>query len=125
MLYSGKSFSPIKMQLKKADGSASIYDNLDELFRAKRSVRNELFGSYLAEADEDGNIKPSVILTKVDEKMKSYGLYLSNLKTLRGEVSRLVADEEAERLQGTVKEMSNEQAEALMNQLKLKLGYGE
>ena len=110
------------MQLKKADGSASIYDNLDELFRAKRSVRNELFGSYLAEADEDGNIKPSVVLTKVDEKIKSYGLYLSNLKTLRGEVSRLVADEEAERLQGTVNEMSNEQAEALMNQLKQKLG---
>ena len=113
------------MQLKKADGTASIYDNLEELFRAKRSVRNELFGSYLTEADEDGNIKSSVVITKVDEKMKSYGLYLSNLKTLRGEVSRLVADEEAERLQGTVKDMSNEQAEALMNQLKQKLGYGE
>ena len=113
------------MQLKKADGTPSTCDNLEELFRAKRSVRNELFGSYLAEADEDENIKPSVILTKVDEKMKSYGLYLSNLKTLRGEVSRLVADEEAERLQGTVNEMSNEQAEALMNQLKQKLGYGE
>ncbi len=113
------------MQFKKTDGTTSAYDNFDELFKTKRSVRNELFGSYLTEADEDGNIKPSVVLTKVDEKIKSYGLYLSNLKTLRGEVSRLVADEEAERLQGTVKEMSNEQAEALMNQLKQKLGYGE
>ena len=110
------------MQLKKADGTTSSYDNIEELFKAKRSVRNELFGSYLTEADEDGNIKPSVVLTKVDEKMKTYGLYLSNLKILRSEVSRLAADEEAERLQGTVNEMSNEQAEALMNQLKQKLG---
>lgn len=110
------------MQLNQADGKTSIYDNLDELFRAKRSVRNELFGSYLTEANEDGNIKPSVVLTKVDEKMKSYGLYLSNLKTLRGEVSQLVADEEAKKLQGTVNDMSDEQAEALLNQLKQKLG---
>lgn len=107
---------------KKADGTTSTFNNLEELFKAKRSVRNELFGSYLTEVDEDGNVKPSVVLSKVDEKMMSYGLYLSNLKTLRGEVSRLVADEEAERLQGTVNEMSNEQAEALMNQLKQKLG---
>lgn len=110
---------------KKADGTTSTFNNLEELFKAKRSVRNELFGSYLTEVDEDGNVKPSVVLSKVDEKMMSYGLYLSNLKTLHGEVSRLVADEEAERLQGTVNEMSNEQAEALMNQLKQKLGYGE
>ena len=110
------------MQLKKADGTTSTYDNLEELFRAKRSVRNELFGSYLTEADEDGNVKFSVVLAKVDEKMKSYELYLTNLKTLRSEVSQLVADEEAERLQGTVNDMSEEQAKVLMNQLKQKLG---
>lgn len=103
----------------------STINDLKELFRAKRSVRNELFGSYLTEADDDGNVKPSVVLTKVDEKMKSYGLYLSNLKNLRGEVSRLAADEESKRLQGTVNDMSNEQAEALLNQLKQKLGYEE
>lgn len=106
---------------KKSDGTECTFNNLEELFRVKRSVRNELFGSYLTEVDENGNIKPSVVLTKVDEKMKSYELYLSNLKTLRGEVSRLVADEEAERLQGTVNDMSEEQAEALLNQLKQKL----
>ena len=113
------------MQLKKADGTTSSYDNIEELFKAKRSVRNELFGSYLTEADEDGNIKPSVVLTKVDEKMKTYGLYLSNLKILRSEVSRLAADEESKKLQGTVNDMSDEQAQALMNQLKLRLGYEE
>lgn len=106
----------------KLDGTVSTLNNLEELFRVKRSYRNELFGSYLAEADEEGNFKPSVVLTKVDEKIRSYELFLSNLKTLRDEVSRLVADEEAERLQGTVNEMSNEQAEALMNQLRQKLG---
>ncbi len=110
---------------KKADGTTSTFNSMEELFRAKRRVRNELFGSYLTEVDENGNVKPSVVLTKVDEKMKSYGLYHSNLKTLRGEVSRLAADEESKRLQGTVNDMSDEQAESLLNQLKLKLGYGE
>ena len=103
----------------------STFNDLKELFATKRSVRNELFGSYLTETDDDGNVKPSVVLIKVDEKIKSYGLFLSNLKTLRGEVSRLVADEEAKKLQGTVKNMSDDNAKVLYEQLKQKLGYGE
>ena len=108
---------------KKTDGTMSTFNDLKELFAAKRSVRNELFGSYLTEVDENGDVKPSVVLTKVDEKIKSYGLFLSNLKTLRGEVSRLVADEEAKKLQSTVKDMSDDNAKALYDQLKQKLGW--
>lgn len=107
---------------KKQDGTECAFDNLEKLFSTKIDVRNELFGSYLTEADDDGNINPSVVLTKVDEKIRIYGLYLTNLKSLRVEVSRLAADEEAKKLQGTVDDMSNEEAERLLKQLKSKLG---
>ena len=109
------------MILNNHDGTTSTYDKLEGLFKAKRSVRNELFGSYLTEVNDDGSINASVVLTKVDEKIKSYELYLDNLKALRVEVSRLAADEEAKKLQGTVDDMSKEKAQALFEQLKKKL----
>lgn len=98
------------------------YETIEDLFTTERNVRNDLFGSYLG---DNKNPVPSVILIKVDEKIKSYGLFLSNLKILRGEISRLVADEEAKKLQGTVKDMSNDNAKVLYEQLRQKLGYGE
>ena len=96
------------------------FENLKELFGCERNERSGYFGSYLGEKGKEPI--PSVLLSKVNDRIATYGRYLSNLETLRGEVSRLAADEESKRLQGTVNDMSDEQAKALMNQLKLKLG---
>lgn len=100
------------------DGAENSYNSFKEVFDAKRSVRNQFFGSYLT----DGDFIPSVVFNKVSEKIKTYELYLTNLRTLNKQLAQLVADEEAKKLQGTVDEMSTEQAEALMKQLKAKLG---
>ena len=103
------------------DGKDLSYEGISEFFQTKRSSRNELLGSYLTEPDDNGNIKASVVLTKVDEKIKSYELFLNNLKNLRVEISRLAADEEAKKLQGTIDDMSIERAQALLEKLQSKL----
>lgn len=104
--------------LKNFEGTETSYNSFEELFNTKRSVRNDFFGTHLME----GDFVPSVVLNKVGEKIKAYELYLTNLRTLNKQLAQLVADEEAKKLQGTVDEMSIEQAEALMKQLKAKLG---
>lgn len=95
------------------------YETIEDLFATERNVRNDLFGSYLG---ENKSPIPSVVLEKVDEKMATYKRHLNNLNTLREVVAVLAADDEAKKLQGTVDDMSNEEAERLMKQLKAKLG---
>ena len=95
------------------------YETIEDLFTTERNVRNDLFGSYLG---ENKSPIPSVVLEKVDEKMATYKRHLNNLNTLREVVAVLAADDEAKKLQGTVDDMSNEEAERLMKQLKAKLG---
>lgn len=96
------------------------FETIQDLFSTtERNVRNDFFGSYLGDSKSP---IPSVVLEKVDEKITTYKRYLNNLNTLREVVSVLAADEDAKKLQGTVNDMSNEQAEALMKQLKEKLG---
>jgi hypothetical protein len=112
--------SPLKtMILINKEGKEVRYDNVNGVFSStKRSERNGFFGTYLT----DGDAKPTTLRDKIDEKIKSLKLQLANLQTLRVEISRLAADEEAKKLQGTVNEMSPEEAQVLLNQLKQKLG---
>lgn len=105
------------MKLYKIDGAENSYNDVNELFSTARSVRNDYFGSYLME----GEIKPSELLKKIDDKMKKFKTFLSNLQTLRADVVKLNADEEAKKLQETIKNMSIEQAQALMEQLKTRV----
>ena len=53
--------------------------------------------------------------------MKKFKTFLSNLQTLRADAVKLNADEEAKKLQETIKNMSIEQAQALMEQLKTRV----
>ena len=107
------------MTFLNSDEKEINFEDLNDVFsKTKRSERNGFFGTYLT----DGDAKPTTLRDKIDEKIKSLKLHLSNLQTLRVEVSRLAADEDAKKLQGTVNEMSAEQAQVLMNQLKQKLG---
>lgn len=105
------------MKLYKIDGAENSYNDVNELFSTARSVRNDYFGSYLME----GEVKPSELLKKIDDKMKKFKTYLSNLQTLRADAVKLNADEEAKKLQETIKNMSIEQAQALMEQLKARV----
>ena len=107
------------MEFLNSDEKEIYFENLNDVFsKTKRSERNGFFGTYWT----DGDAKPTTLRDRIDEKIKSLKLHLTNLQTLRVEVSRLAADEDAKKLQGTVNEMSAEQAQVLMNQLKQKLG---
>ena len=111
--------SPLKSMIdfKKKDGTISSCSSVKELFDGSRGLRNELFGCYVT----TGDIKGIKLVEKIDEKIEIYKLYLSNLQTLRGEASKLAADEEAEKLKNTVSDMSIEQVQALMEKLKSRL----
>lgn len=105
------------MNFKNKKEETVTYENLKNLFSTGRDVRNELFGSYLSE----GNVEPVELKKKVEEKIAHYTRLCNNLKVLKQEVSRLAADAEAEKIKESVAEMSFEQAEAIMEQLKKKL----
>lgn len=105
------------MFLKKTNGEDAKYESLNELFTTSRDVRNELFGSYLAE----GEIVAADVKKKVEEKIKTYKIQLQNLTMLGEELQRVVTEENVQKMLESVKDMSNEDAQALLEKLQAKL----
>lgn len=106
------------MILKKQEGKDYSVKNLNDLFSSdKRKLRNELFGSYLSKT-----FVPETILDNVGEKKKEIKRHLTNLETLDDELQKLVAEEKAKKMLADVEKMSEADAQALFDQLKVKLG---
>ena len=100
------------------DGSMRSMVSLEELFNSEnRKDRNELFGSYLCKS-----YLPETILTNVDIKIKEINHQLSNLEQLKVELQKHIDEKNAKELQERVDKMSKEEALALMEKLKTKLG---
>ena len=106
------------MTLVKQNGKDYPVKNLSDLFTSdKRKLRNELFGSCLSKT-----FAPETILDNVGKKKKEIKRYLTNLETLDGELQKLVAEEKAKKMLADVEKMSEADAQALLEQLKTKLG---
>lgn len=99
------------------NGIVAKFESLNELFTNARDVRNELFGSYLAE----GDIVAVDVKKKVEEKIKIYKAQLQNLAVLREELQRVITEENVQKMLDSVKDMSNEDAQALLEKLQAKL----
>ena len=106
------------MIFKKNNGEAATYENLNELFTTSIDVRNDLFGSYLAKNE----INAAEVQKKVDVKIATYGNQLQNLRNLSDELKKVVKEENVKMMLKTVEDMEQEQAQALFNRLKTKLG---
>ena len=106
------------MNYKKSNGEEAKYENLNGLFNTTRDIRNDLFGSYLAE----GEIDAEEVQKKVDGKIKTYENQLQNLKTLNEELKKAVVEQNVAKMLKDVEDMSQEQAQALIEKLKAKFG---
>lgn len=106
------------MVLKKHDGKDYSVKNLNDFFSSdKRKLRNELFGSYLSKT-----FVPETILDYIGGKKKETERHFTNLETLEDELQKLVAEEKAKKMLADVEKMSEADAQALLEQLKVKLG---
>ena len=105
------------MIFKKTNGEVAEYEILHNLFATSRDVRNELFGSYLAEGEFDA----VEVQKKVEGKIKTYETQVQNLKVLSGELKKLVTEQNVEKMMKDVESMNHDQAQALMEKLQAKL----
>jgi len=106
------------MVFKNKKNEEKSFLSITDLFSTDKNVRNDFFGSYLSDKKDPS---ASVVIEKIDDKVSTYSRILSNLQTLRKELTQLASDEEARKLQGTIDGMSVEQAQALMEKLQSRL----
>jgi len=106
------------MVFKKQNGKDYPAKNLSDLFTSdKRKLRNELFGSYLSKT-----FVPETILDNAESNIKEIKRQLANLEILVGDLQKLVAEKKAKKMLEDVEKMSDADAQALLEQLKAKLG---
>ncbi len=102
----------------RKNGKVVPVKSVRELFNSdKRKLRFELFGSCLSKS-----FVLETIQTNTDNNIKELGYQLSNLKLLKDELERQVAEEKAKKMLEDVEKMSEADAQALFEQLKVKLG---
>jgi hypothetical protein len=101
------------MIYKKSNGNDAKYENFYELFTSSREIRNDLFGSYLAE----GEINVEEVQKKVAGKITTYENQLQNLKILNGELKKAVTEQNVQKMLKDVEEMNQEQAKVLLEKL--------
>lgn len=76
-----------------------------------------MFGSYLSKS-----FVLETVLTNTDNNIKELGCQLSNLKLLKDELEKQVAEKKTKKMLEDVEKMSEADAQALFDQLKVKLG---
>ena len=108
----------IMINLIKKNQKVHSVKNVSELFSSdKRKLRNELFGSYLSKT-----FVPETVLENAKSNIKEIKRQLSNLEILDNELQKLVAEKKAKKMLEDVEKMSEADAQALLEQLKAKLG---
>ena len=106
------------MKFIRKNGKDFPLKNVNDLFGSdKRKLRIELFGSYLSKS-----FILETVLDNTDNNIKEIGRQLSNLKMLKEELEKQVAEKRAKKMLEDVEKMSNVDAQALFEQLKIKLG---
>lgn len=102
----------------KKNGKVYSVKSVSDLFSSdKRKTRIELFGSYLSKS-----FVLETVLTNTDNNIKELGCRLSNLKLLKVELEKQVAEKKTKKMLEDVEKMSEADAQALLEQLKAKLG---
>jgi len=102
----------------KKNGKEHSVKSVSDLFSSdKRKIRIELFGSYLSKS-----FVLETVLTNTDNNIKELGCQLSNLKLLKDELEKQVAEKKTKKMLEDVEKMSETDAQALFEQLKAKLG---
>ena len=102
----------------RKNGKEVSVKSVNDLFSSdKRKTRNELFGSYLSKS-----FVLETVLTNADNNIKELGNQLANLKLLKDELEKQVAEKKAKKMLEDVEKMSEADAQALFDQLKVKLG---
>ena len=76
-----------------------------------------MFGSYLSKT-----FVPETILDNAESNIKEIKRQLANLEILVGDLQKLVAEKKAKKMLEDVEKMSDADAQALLEQLKAKLG---
>ena len=99
-------------------GKVVSVKSVNDLFSSdKRKMRIELFGSYLSKS-----FVLETVLTNTDNNIKELGCQLSNLKLLKDELEKQIAEKKTKKMLEDVEKMSEADAQALFDQLKVKLG---
>lgn len=98
-------------------GKVVSVKSVNDLFSSdKRKIRIELFGSYLSKS-----FVLETVLTNTDNNIKELGCQLSNLKLLKDELEKQIAEKKTKKMLEDVEKMSEADAQALFDQLKVKL----
>ena len=99
-------------------GKVVSVKSVNDLFSSdKRKIRIELFGSYLSKS-----FVLETVLTNADNNIKELGNQLANLKLLKDELEKQIAEKKTKKMLEDVEKMSEADAQALFDQLKVKLG---
>ena len=107
------------MNFQNKKGKVVTVKSVSELFGSdKGKMRIELFGSRLSTKKFNLN----KVIENCDNNIKEFNRQLSNLKQLKDELQKLVAEQKAKELRESVDKMSEEDAQVLLEQLKAKLG---
>ncbi len=107
------------MNFQNKKGKDVTVKSVSELFGSdKGKMRIELFGSRLSTKKFNLN----KVIENCDNNIKEFNRQLSNLKQLKDELQKLVAEQKAKELRESVDKMSEEDAQVLLEQLKAKLG---
>ena len=102
----------------KKNGKDHSVKSVSDLFSSdKRKIRIELFGSYLSKS-----FVLETVLTNTDNNIKELGCQLTNLKLLKDELEKQLAEKKTKKMLEDVEKMSEADAQALFDQLKVKLG---
>lgn len=111
------------MQYKfQSNGKNAEYNSVEELFRTKRSERNNLFGQYITSVGKKDNANLEEILKLAKAKQEECKQWQSNLETLvkyLGEETKKAKDAE---LEEAVNAMDAEQLANLKKLIEAKEG---
>ena len=110
------------MQYKfQSNGKEVEFNSVEELFRTKRSERNNLFGQYITSVrqKEKANLEEILKLAKV--KQEECNQWKNNLETLVKQLEEEIKAATANKLQEDVEAMNDEQLEQLKELIEKKL----
>ena len=110
------------MQYKfQSNGKEVEFNSVEELFRTKRSERNNLFGQYITSVGQKEKANLEEILKLAKAKQEEWNQWKNNLETLVKQLEEEIKAATANKLQEDVEAMNDEQLEQLKELIEKKL----
>ena len=110
------------MQYKfQSNGKNAEFNSVEELFRTKRSERNNLFGQYITSVGQKENANLEDILKLAKAKQEECNQWKKNLETLVKHLEEEIKAATANKLQADVNAMDAEQLARLKELIENKL----